>query len=161
MLSSWSIFAVSWRISASSSFCVWSTCWQSLAKVVAISLVTQRAQCGTAYLFSSVTEGGAELCRFKLGKEAGGGKQKPWGYNLFMHTEEQVAEMIFRWFTVHTVSSLDRQMIWKAAHLLLDLFATVCTRKADHELHFIGCIVHKLPLQSTLLCLRGPSESLV
>lgn len=38
--SSWSILAVRRRISASSSFCVWSTCWQRRAKVVAISLAT-------------------------------------------------------------------------------------------------------------------------
>lgn len=37
-VSSCSILAVSRRISASSSRCVWSTCWQSRAKVVAISL---------------------------------------------------------------------------------------------------------------------------
>lgn len=42
--SSWFILAVSRQISASSSFCVWSTCWQRRAKVVAISLATQRAQ---------------------------------------------------------------------------------------------------------------------
>lgn len=54
--SSWFILAVSWWMSASSSFCVWSTCWQSRAKVVAISLGTQRAQNCAEYLFSSDTE---------------------------------------------------------------------------------------------------------
>lgn len=45
--------------------------------------------------------------------------------------------------------------------LLLDLVATVCTSKADDELQFLGCVVHKLALQTALLCLCGPGESLV
>ena len=71
-ISSWSILAVSWRISASSSFCVWSTCWQSRAKVVAISLATKRAQSHIAYLCSPATEGEGwveqgSVCVCKLG----------------------------------------------------------------------------------------------
>lgn len=45
--------------------------------------------------------------------------------------------------------------------LLLDLMATVCTSKADDELQLLSCVVHKLALQTTLLCLCGPGKSLV
>lgn len=45
--------------------------------------------------------------------------------------------------------------------LLLDLVAAVTTGEADDELQLLCCIVHKLALQSALLCLCGPGESLV
>lgn len=45
--------------------------------------------------------------------------------------------------------------------LLLNLVATVCTGKADDELQLLGCVVHKLALQSALFCPCGPSESLI
>ena len=45
--------------------------------------------------------------------------------------------------------------------LLLDLVAAVCAREADDELELLGGVVHKLALQSSLLRLRGPGESLV
>lgn len=68
MVSSWSIFAVSWWISASSSFCVWSTCWQSRAKVVAISLATQRAQCLVLIYMARLQRGRLGGAQWRVGQ---------------------------------------------------------------------------------------------
>lgn len=45
--------------------------------------------------------------------------------------------------------------------LLLDLVAAVTTCKTDNELQLLCCVVHKLALQSSLLCLCGPGNSLI
>lgn len=44
---------------------------------------------------------------------------------------------------------------------LLDLVAAVRTSKVDDELQLLACVIHKLALQTTLLCFCGPHKPLI
>lgn len=130
-VSSCSILAVSRRISASSSRCVWSTCWQSRAKVVAISLGMHTE--GKDSSVSSLGLGGWGATRGR----------RPHNNNK------------------NTFPCATHLGVFCPDDLLLDLVAAVGAGEADDKLQLFRGVVHKLALQAALLGLGGPRESLV